>query len=293
MKNRIIFCICTNNRLTKLKKNLLSILQLKNLNKYNLEVILVSNDNYDYKKYLRNFNKKIKINIFKENLKGLSSSRNRVLYILRKKKFEYAAFIDDDCIIDKNWLNSMIEMIVQKNTDIITGPQISKSKNIFLKVMERNYSYAKEVKWASTNNVFFKKSVLRNKIKFSLALNDIGGEDQLFFLELSKLGKKIYWNINAKVFELVDRKRENFSWFCRRNLRYGASSTIIYRTLRGSFLGTFLVFLKILSDFTNSLIYLFKSFLLSKKNFFISLMYFLRVIGCFIGIVGLQIKEYK
>ena len=84
MKNRIIFCICTNNRLTKLKKNLLSILQLKNLNKYNLEIILVSNDNYDYKKYLRNFNKKIKINIFKENLKGLSSSRNRVLYILRK-----------------------------------------------------------------------------------------------------------------------------------------------------------------------------------------------------------------
>ena len=85
MKNRIIFCICTNDRLTKLKKNLSSIFQLKNLNKYNLEIILVSNDKNDYKKHLRHFDKKIKINIFKENLKGLSTSRNKILDILKKK----------------------------------------------------------------------------------------------------------------------------------------------------------------------------------------------------------------
>lgn len=293
MKNKIIFCICTNNRLSKLKKSLSSIFQLKNLNRYNSEIILVSNDKNNYKRYLRHFNKKIKINTFKENLKGLSTSRNKILDILRKKKFEYAAFIDDDCVVHKNWLNSMIEMVLRKNIDIVTGPQISKSKNIFLRIMERDCDHAREVKWASTNNVFFKKSVLKNKIKFSLALNNIGGEDQLFFLELNKLGKKIYWNSNAPVFELVDKKRENLGWFCKRNLRYGASSIIIYKTLRGSFLGTNLILLKILSDFINSFIYLIKSSFLSKKNFFISLMYFLRVIGCLIGFTGLQIKEYK
>ena len=181
MKNRIIFCICTNDRLTKLKKNLSSIFQLKNLNKYNSEIILVSNDKNDYKKHLRHFDKKIKINIFKENLKGLSTSRNKILDILRKKKFEYAAFIDDDCVVHKNWLNSMIEVIVRNNIDIVTGPQISKSKNILLRIMERNCDHAKEVKWASTNNVFFKKSVLKNKIKFSLALNNIGGKINYFF----------------------------------------------------------------------------------------------------------------
>ena len=187
----------------------------------------------------------------------------------------------------------MIEMIVRKDTDIVTGPQISKSKNILLRIMERENDHAKEVKWASTNNVFLKKSALNNKIKFSLELNNIGGEDQLFFLELNKLGKKIYWNSNAPVFELVDKRRENLGWFCKRNLRYGASSTIIYKTLWGSFLGTILIFFKILSDFTNSLIYLIRSSLFSKKNFLISLMYFLRVIGCLIGFTGLQIKEYK
>ena len=293
MRNRIIFCICTNNRLSKLKRNLLSISRLKNLNKYNLEIILVSNDNYNYKKYTKHINKRIKIQTFKEKLKGLSTSRNKILDILKKKKFKYAAFIDDDCVVHKNWLNSMIEMIVRKDTDIVTGPQISKSKNILLRIMERENDHAKEVKWASTNNVFLKKSALNNKIKFSLKLNNIGGEDQLFFLELNKLGKKIYWNSNAPVFELVDKKRENLAWFSKRNIRYGASSTIIYKTLRGSFLGTILIFFKILSDFNNSLIYLIRSSLFSKKNFIISLMYFLRVIGCLIGFTGLQIKEYK
>ena len=266
---------------------------MKKLKKYNLEIILVSNDNYNYKKYTKHINKRIKIQTFKEKLKGLSTSRNKILDILKKKKFKYAAFIDDDCVVHKNWLNSMIEMIVRKDTDIVTGPQISKSKNILLRIMERENDHAKEVKWASTNNVFLKKSALNNKIKFSLKLNNIGGEDQLFFLELNKLGKKIYWNSNAPVFELVDKKRENLAWFCKRNLRYGASSTIIYKTLRGSFLGTILIFFKILSDFNNSLIYLIRSSLFSKKNFIISLMYFLRVIGCLIGFTGLQIKEYK
>ena len=75
----------------------------------------------------------------------------------------------------------MIEVIVRKDIDIVTGPQISKSKNILLRIMERENDHAKEVKWASTNNVFLKKSVLNNKIKFSLALNNIGGKINYFF----------------------------------------------------------------------------------------------------------------
>ena len=36
-------------------------------------------------------------------------------------------------IRDGKPFNSMIEMVVRKNIDIVTGPQISKSKNIFLR----------------------------------------------------------------------------------------------------------------------------------------------------------------
>ena len=103
----------------------------------------------------------------------------------------------------------MITMIKKKRADIITGPQISQSRNIYLKIMERKNTHAKKIKWASTNNVFFKTVAIKNNIKFSVKLNEIGGEDQLYFLKLNKLGKNILWNSQAPVYEMVDKKREN------------------------------------------------------------------------------------
>tara|TARA_Y100000590_G_scaffold6631_1_gene8607 strand:- start:9785 stop:10663 length:879 start_codon:yes stop_codon:yes gene_type:complete len=292
MRDKIAFCICTNNRKSKLKKNLFSLIRLKNLKNYNIEIILVSNDKSNYMKILNQFSKYLKIKFFKESKSGVTHSRNKILEILRTKKFKYAAFFDDDCIISKNWLVSMLKMIKNKKVDIVTGPQISQSKNIFLKIMERNQAHATKTKWASTNNVFFKLSAIKNKIKFSNKLNRIGGEDQLFFLELNKLGKKIFWNSHAPVFELIDRKRENYRWFIKRNLRYGASSAIIYKDLHGLFIGYSYFGIKILKDLLKSAEFLIKSISISNKNFMKFVMYFMRFLGGIIGLIGIQIKEY-
>ena len=64
--------------------------------------------------------------------------------------------------------------------------------------MERKNTHAKKIKWASTNNVFFKTVAIKNNIKFSVKLNEIGGEDQLYFLKLNKL----YLNMIHKHFYL-------------------------------------------------------------------------------------------
>ena len=61
MKNKIAFCICTKNRKSKLKKNLSSLSRLKNLKNYNIEIILVSNDQSDYKQILRQFGKNLNL----------------------------------------------------------------------------------------------------------------------------------------------------------------------------------------------------------------------------------------
>ena len=133
----------------------------------------------------------------------------------------------------------MINVLKKNKADIVTGPQFSKSNNLFLKVIERNFKNGSKIKWASTNNVFFKSSTIKNNLKFSSLLNKTGGEDQLFFLNLFKIGKNFYWNSHAPVYELRDQKRENFMWFFKRNLRYGTSSIIIYRNLYGVFYGNF------------------------------------------------------
>ena len=292
MRDKIAFCICTNNRKSKLKKNLLSISRLKNLKNYNIEIILVANDKSNYIDILSYFSKYLKINFFKENTSGVSYSRNKILGILRKKKFKYAALFDDDCIVSKNWLVSMIKMLKNKKADVVAGPQISQSKNIFLKIMERSQFHGIKIKWASTNNVFFKLSAIKNKVKFSNKLNRIGGEDQLFFLELNKLGKKIFWNSHAPVYELIDKKRENFKWFLKRNLRYGTSSVIIYKTIYGNINGYFILLVKLINDLYRLLDSLLKSLLFSKKDFFLFIMYNIRILGVLLGLLGFQIKEY-
>jgi hypothetical protein len=292
MRDKIAFCICTNNRKSKLKKNLLSISRLKNLKNYNIEIILVANDKSNYIDILSYFSKYLKINFFKENTSGVSYSRNKILGLLRKKKFKYAALFDDDCIVSKNWLVSMIKMLKNKKADVVAGPQISQSKNIFLKIMERSQFHGIKIKWASTNNVFFKLSAIKNKVKFSNKLNRIGGEDQLFFLELNKLGKKIFWNSHAPVYELIDKKRENFKWFLKRNLRYGTSAVIIYKTIYGNINGYFILLVKLINDLYRLLNSLLKSLLFSKKDFFLFIMYNIRILGVLLGLLGFQIKEY-
>ncbi len=291
MKDKIFFCICTKNRKLTLFKNLTSLRNLNNYLKYDIEIILVSNDRSNYVDFLKRFKNKLKINFYKETSSGVVFPRNKVLKILRKKKFDYAAFIDDDCIINREWLNSMMNVLKKNKADIVTGPQFSKSNNLFLKVMERNFKNGSKIKWASTNNVFFKSSTIKNNLKFSSLLNKTGGEDQLFFLNLFKIGKTFYWNSHAPVYEFRDQKRENFMWFFKRNLRYGTSSIIIYRNLYGVFYGNFLILTKLIYDFIKLFLSLFNIFK-SKKYLFSSLMYFIRIIGVVLGLFGYQAKEY-
>ncbi len=292
MRDKIAFCICTKNRKLKLSKNLDSILKLKSFKKFNIEIILISNDYLSYNKILSQFKNKLKIKFFQENKIGLSHSRNKVLEVLRSSTFKYAAFFDDDCIISENWLLSMIKILKSQKADIVTGPQISKSKNIYLKIMERNQAHNTKTNWASTNNVFLDISAIKNKIRFSEKLNKIGGEDQLFFLKLNKLGKKIFWNSEAPVYELIDKKRENLIWFVKRNIRYGASAVIIYKSLYGNIYGHFFLIFKLLFDLFKSLSSIIKIFISPKKNFYKFIMYMMRNFGLIIGLFGFQIREY-
>ena len=47
--------------------------------------------------------------------------------------------------------------------------------------------------------LFSGKKAIENSFIFEKELNQIGGEDQLFFLQLNKIGKRIIWNKKALV----------------------------------------------------------------------------------------------
>lgn len=288
-KNRIYISICSRN----FNSNLLNLLNCINMN--------IKNSNLDVKVLLTfNNSKKITIsenNLIKGKLKkidysiiyekkiGISFVRNKALNFLQLIKFDYACFLDDDCIIKKNFISNHLNFIKNNNCSIVGGPQFYKSKSLFLSVFERNFKKGQRVFWVSTNNVFFKKDILRHKLFFSKNVAKYGyGEDQLFFSKLSKLGEEIKWN-NNPVFEVFQKSRNNFRWFVNRNYKYGLTGVLIDKELYGSMFAFFLNILKAIINLFKSFYYLLLIPFNPLDSYYKSLAFFLRFFGRILKII--------
>ena len=293
MKNNICIAISTYKRKKKLIDLLKSIKNLKKNDNTSLEILIIANDLINYDCLKKIFKNQLNLKIVREINKGLSFSRNRALSEMRKKKYKYIVFFDDDCLVDKYWLEEMLLEFKKNDPDIIGGPQLSISNSIYSKLLVRREKHGEKISWASTNNVIMKFKVIQNKINFSKKLNLVGGEDQLFFKKLNKEGYKIIWNENSKVYETKNKERENLSWFIKRNFRYGTSSNIIFKETYGLYLGIPLTILKSFFDLMKTIFYLTFLILNFKKHLFMSTMFFFRFLGVIFGLLGFQIKEYS
>ena len=165
-----------------------------------------------------------------------------------------------------------------------------KIKNYF-DIIEPNYNHKQAIRWAATNNVFFKKKLINmHQIKFDNKLNNIGGSDQLFFHNLFLKGHKILWNKRSKVTECFFEERNKISWFLKRNFRYGYSGHYIDSSVNKKFYGILvniskIILLLMLSLF--NLIFLIKA---SKRG--ISLFYFSRSMGRLYALLGFKLRKY-
>ena len=288
-KDRIYISICSR----RYNNNLLALLKCIHQNSIasNLDIkvlITFNNSNkieYLQTKLIKKNLKKIDCKIIYEKKIGISHVRNKSLKFLKSLNFDYCCFLDDDCIIKKNYIINHLNFIKKNNCNIVGGPQFYKSKKYFLRVFERNFHQGQEVFWASTNNVFLKKSILNNNLSFSKNVVKYGfGEDQLFFSKLSKIGETIKWN-NNPVFEIVQKKRDNFKWFMLRNYKYGLTGILIDRELYGHNCAFLLNILKASLNLIKSCLYLMLIPIKPINRFYQSLAFFFRFIGRIFKIV--------
>jgi succinoglycan biosynthesis protein ExoM len=262
---KFLTCICTYKRNISLYKCLKSIEKIILPINSHLTILIVDNtiNNNSYS-LINKIKKKYRFKIIyiNERKRGIVNARNKCLKKAKNINCDYISFIDDDCTIDKNWFKNISKLIMNNNADIITGPQIYKNnKNnlaeIFEKKITTNNSY---VKWAASNNVLFKKKILlKENIYFDINLNKFGmGEDQLFFLTLNKLGYKILWSKNLKVFEKVHSHRSNLNWIANRSFRLGVLGMYIDVKSHGLVNGYIINYLKFFYYFFFSFISLLK-----------------------------------
>lgn len=261
--NEILICIPTYNRNKSLINCLKSIRNLKNISFFKIKVLILDNSitNNSYK-IIKKFNKKQLYKIYQDHEKkrGIVFARNKCLQIARKLKPDYIAFIDDDCIVNKNWLKNIFTLFNKTDADVITGPQLyegqSKSNHMFL--FEKNYrKKLLKVTWAASNNVFFKFDILKQvkNIKFDKNLNKFGmGEDQLFFSIISKIGYKIYWSQNVVVTEKMHPHRSKINWIKERSKRLGILGHYLDIKIHGKIIGYLINYIKFLYLFFFSIL---------------------------------------
>ena len=293
---KINFYVCVSKFTNKTVKCINSIINQSHIHKIRIYIIdnsLRSNIKKNIEKKII-YKKNVSINILIEKKRGIPFARNRCLKIIRRTKTDFTCFIDDDCELSKVWLKNMLKVYEETKSDIITGPQISKSKNIYENILERKNKHLKKIKWAATNNVFMNSKVLKkNKINFDTQLKKLGGSDQVFFSKLSEKGLIIIWNEKSKVYENRDQKKTNLIWFIKRNMRYGSSSKILYLKIFRPFEAYLLLFAKFISEFLRSLLYLVIIPVSIKKHSLISLQYIIRATATLLSLFNFKFEEYK
>lgn len=163
--------VSTFNRLLYLKKCISALL---NLDFRNFEIIIVNDGSNDgTKEYLdRLKNKKIKIIHHSNNL-GLSYARNSGIKIA---KHNIIAFIDDDCIANKNWLEEILRGFADENIGFVIGQTfyIKKGyKGYFPERLVQNIG----AKWPMGCNIAYHKKVFEKCGYFSDKFFKYANED--------------------------------------------------------------------------------------------------------------------
>ena len=277
-----------------LNSHLKSLNRIKIPNNCNLKIIFVINPKINVtRNLLKNSLDRIDYSIIKSIKDNIPDSRNVFIKFLKNKNVQYAGFIDDDCLIDKNWLSNMIKFVGQSNCDVVGGPQYHKVKDeIFKKyydVLEPDRKHGQLVRWVATNNCFFSKKILSGpKVFFDTELASVGGSDQLFFSKLNKKKFIIRWNKKSFITENFNSQREKKTWFFKRNLRYGYSGNLIDKKIYGK-IGLLVIFIKLLYLIVGAL---FLTFIPSRKSYIKASFLLLRASGRFIGFLNYKPKKY-
>jgi len=134
------------------------------------ELIIVDNSSTDNtKKIISNFSKNTKVNVkyICEKKNGFPIIYNRGL---REAKFNWVAFIDDDCVADINWVKSIKDFINRNvKTDVILGYSSTYyTSNIyslltffFQDLWKRKYIFGKKI---SNYEILDNKNIVYNKL---------------------------------------------------------------------------------------------------------------------------------
>ena len=199
--------ICTYNRIEYLKKCLKSILDQTQGSEI-IEINIIDNNSTDTTKdYVTELQKQFpEVNYFVEKKQGISFARNLSFEVC---KGMFLAFVDDDAVINKNWLEALLNELKNQNENIIYGgpiypnfesiPEDWIDKDYFIRKFKDTDGFLGTIKSKegfSGGNMCIAKNLFLKSEKFNTEIGMTGGnlglgEEPDFFYKLIMKNKDV------------------------------------------------------------------------------------------------------
>jgi len=227
-KHEIDICICTFQR-DHITKTIHSLGQMAINEEYKIRIIIADNDETPSSKDKVEAAAKtlpFPLTYIHAPARNISIARNACL---DKSKSDLVIFIDDDEMVEEQWLIELLECMEQTKADAVIGPvRVIYDETCPHWVSEGDYLsrtavyVGDEIQTGYTANLLFNKAApaFKNK-RFALELGQSGGEDSVFLNNAYKAGAKIAYAPKAILTEIAPPERTKFKWLLKRRYREG------------------------------------------------------------------------
>jgi succinoglycan biosynthesis protein ExoM len=302
----VAVCVITYKREQGLRRLLkgLNELTFEKIEHPEVEVIIVDNDTAGLAARIcaelqPNFQWRLKTDV--ETQRGITYARNRSIS-LASPNADFIAILDDDEIPRVSWLENLLLVQKEYNSDIVAGLVVPyfPEKTVPRWIVRGGFFDTPAFKTgekrsvAFTNNVLVRAEILRslNPVfdnRFAIA----GGSDAYLFLTLNKAGYKIIWANEAVVEDWIPCSRTNLKWILFRGYRTWSNYSAYEKELYPSLTLQTIRILKGLTLIILGILRLIPSLLLGKVALATSLLFIFRGMGTLGGLLDLYYQEYK
>jgi GT2 family glycosyltransferase len=165
---------------------------------------------------------------FVEPRRGIAQTRNTA--VRHSAGANWVAFVDDDEMVEPQWLEHLLHTQLKFQADIVAGPVVPQFRaNVPEWIIQSGlherprYLTGSKPKPPGTGNVLISAEVFQRIGSFDERFGLSGGEDTQFFLRAAQAGFKAVWCDEAVVQESVGPDRSGLSYLLRREYRDASS----------------------------------------------------------------------
>lgn len=240
----IAICICTFRRPKGLEATLRGIARLRfgAIPQPKVHVVVVDNEGcHATRGVVEAFEATgIPISYAVEHRRGISAARNACLD-LAPAEADLIAFLDDDVVPRRDWLEKLLVALERTGAEAATGPYDAVYKwntpewiragRFFASPRAKAPGNHDRIDFGVMGNILLSAAFLRERgLRFDDRFGLIGGEDRKFYTDMFGAGARFAWARDAVVDHHVSPDRLRFAYIIRREFCIGCTAAILKRS---------------------------------------------------------------